>query len=92
MSIKWRYNSLGYKIENHRYVIDENNAPIVREIYEKYADGWTAKSICDNLNERGIKTARGAEFNKSSLHLTLKNRKYLGIYIYKGVEHPGGMP
>lgn len=83
---------LGYKIENHRYVIDEKTAPIVQEIYEKYADGWTAKSICDNLNERGIKTARGAEFNKSSLHLMLKNRKYLGIYIYKGIEHPGGMP
>jgi len=26
------------------------------------------------------------------LHTLLKNRKYLGIYIYNGVETPGGMP
>lgn len=83
---------LGYKIENHRYVINEQTAPIVQEIYQKYADGWRAKDICDNLNERGIKTARKTAFNKSSLHTILKNRKYLGIYIYKGEEHPGGMP
>ncbi len=83
---------LGYKIENHRYVVDEKTAPVVREIYEKYADGWTAKSICDSLNERGIKTSRNVAFNRSSLHTILRNRKYLGIYIYKGKERPGGMP
>ena len=83
---------LGYKIEDHRYVIDEKTAPIVREVYEKYADGWTVRQICENLNERGIKTSSGASFNRSSLHVMLKNRKYLGIYIYKGIEHPGGMP
>ena len=83
---------LGYRIENHRYVINEEQAQIVREIYEKYADGWTAKQICDSLNERGIKTSSGANFNRSSLHTILKNRKYLGIYIFKGEEHPGGMP
>ena len=83
---------LGYKIVDHRYVLDEEKAPIVREIYTKYANGWSIKEICDSLNERHIKTAQGAEFNKSSLHTMLKNRKYLGIYIYKNVEVEGGMP
>lgn len=83
---------LGYKIVDHRYVLDEEKAPIVREIYTKYANGWSIKEICDSLNERHIKTAQGAEFNKSSLHTLLKNRKYLGIYIYKNVEVEGGMP
>lgn len=83
---------LGYKIVDHRYVLDEEKAPIVREIYIKYANGWSIKEICDSLNERHIKTAHGAEFNKSSLHTMLKNRKYLGIYIYKNVEVEGGMP
>ena len=67
---------LGYKIVDHRYVLDEEKAPIVREIYTKYANGWSIKEICDSLNERHIKTAQGAEFNKSSLHTMLKNRKY----------------
>lgn len=83
---------LGYRIENKHYVIDEEKAPVVREIYEKYADGWSAKQICESLNERHIRSARGAAFNKSSLHTILKNRKYLGIYIYNGKEIPGGMP
>lgn len=83
---------LGYRIVDHRYVLDEEKAPIVREIYTKYANGWSIKEICDSLNERHIKTAQGAEFNKSSLHTMLKNRKYLGIYIYKNVEVEGGMP
>lgn len=83
---------LGYKIVDHRYVLDEEKAPIVREIYTKYASGWSIKDICDSLNERHITTAQGAEFNKSSLHTMLKNRKYLGIYIYKNIEVEGGMP
>ena len=31
---------LGYRIENKRYVLDEERAPIVREIFAKYADDW----------------------------------------------------
>lgn len=83
---------LGYKIADRKYVIDEEKAPIVREIYTKYANGSSIKEICDSLNERHIKTAKGAEFNKSSLHTLLKNKKYIGIYIYKDTEIPGGMP
>lgn len=83
---------LGYRIENKHYVIDEEAAPIVREIFTKYASGMRIKDICDDLNERQIKTSKGAKFNKSSLHTMLKNRKYLGIYIYNGIETPGGMP
>lgn len=83
---------LGYRIENKRYVLDEERAPIVQEIFEKYANGWSIKQICDSLNERHLRTAQGAMFNKSSLHTMLKNRKYLGIYIYNGREIPGAMP
>lgn len=83
---------LGYKIENKRYVINEETAPIVKEIFTKYASGSSIKEICDSWNERHLKSALGAEFNKSSLHTMLKNRKYLGIYIYKDKEIPGGMP
>lgn len=83
---------LGYRIENKRYVVDEERAPVVREIFTKYANDWSMKQICDNLNQRQIKTAQGASFNKNSLHTMLKNRKYLGIYIYNGQEYPGKMP
>lgn len=92
---------LGYKLQRinpkeekskKRYVINEETAPIVREVFTKYANGCSIKSICDSLNERGLKSAQGAAFNKSSLHTMLTNRKYLGIYLYNGIETPGGMP
>ncbi len=83
---------LGYKIENHKYVIDEKTAPIVQEIFEKYANGMSIKNICDDLNSRQIKNTRGSEFKKNSFNAILKNRKYLGIYIYDGIEVPGGIP
>lgn len=82
----------GYKIENKHYVLNEETAPIVKEIFTKYAGGMRQKDICDNLNERQIKTGSGSKFNGSSLNRMLTNRKYLGIYIYNGVEIPGGMP
>ena len=83
---------LGYKIENHKYVIDERMAPIVKEIFAKYADGMTIKDICADLNERNIKKPNGSPFNKNSFNAMLKNRKYLGIYIFKDKEIQGGMP
>ena len=92
---------LGYRLERinpreekskKRMVIDEKTAPIVREIFKKYANGWSMKEICDDLNARHIRTARDAEFGKCSLQTILTNRKYLGIYVYKGREIPGGLP
>lgn len=83
---------LGYRIENKQYVLNEETAPIVQEIFTKYANGMSVKAICDSLNERHVKSARGASFNRSSLHTMLSNRKYLGIYIYNKKEIPGGMP
>lgn len=83
---------IGYKIENHKYVIDETMAPIVKEIFTKYANGMTIKEICEDLNSRNLRTPRGSKFNYNSFHTLLTNRKYLGIYIYKDVEIEGGMP
>lgn len=92
---------LGYKLEKldpedekskKKYVLDEKTAPIVQEIFTKYADGWSIVRICEDLNARHILSAQKKPFNKNSLHTMLKNRKYLGIYIYKDKEIPGGMP
>jgi len=82
---------LGYRIKDKRYVLDEKAAPIVREIFTEYANGKSMKQIVANLNERGIKNASGKQFLNTSLHNLLKNRKYLGLYIYDGLEIQDGM-
>lgn len=85
--------ALGYKVDkDKKFIIDEETAPIVREIFERYANGETITAINDSLNNRGFKTSRGGEFNKCSLSRLLRNRRYIGIYTYKDTEIPDGMP
>lgn len=84
---------LGYRVdEERRFHIDPEGAAVVREIFEQYASGKTVTEIIQSLNARQIKTSQGKAFNKNSLHRLLRNRRYIGYYIYKGVETPNGMP
>ena len=84
---------LGYKIgEDKRFEIDEKTAPVVRKIFEMYAEGYTCKEICDYLNSVGIRTARGNAYNRSSLPTVLRNKKYIGYYICKDICVEGGVP
>jgi DNA invertase Pin-like site-specific DNA recombinase len=84
----------GYKINSDRYYeIDSLTAPIVIEIFTRYADGQTVREISDDLNSRGVFTAMKYKYtNKASMHNLLKNRKYIGEYRYGEVVTPGGMP
>lgn len=84
--------ALGYKVKNKHLVINEKTAPIVKKIFEMYADGKTVTEIISYLNERNIKTSRGGVFNKNSLHRILKNKRYIGIYTFKGSEKENGIP
>ena len=44
----------GYKVENHKVVIDEEKAEVVRFIYDQYTQGVYVKDIIKTLTERGI--------------------------------------
>lgn len=84
---------LGYKVDSERrYYVDEEEAKIVREIFERYASGETVADIIRDLNRRKLTTFLGKPFNKNSVHRILNNRRYIGYYLYKGQETPGGMP
>ena len=81
---------LGYKVDSERrFYVDEDEAKIVREIFHRYASGETVADIIRDLNSRKITTSLGREFNKNSLHRLLRNRRYIGMFIYKGEETPG---
>ena len=96
-ALKCRFNGstipFGYIIdEEKRYKIDEATAPIVREIFERYAASEARKTIIADLNARGLRTAKGKPFGQSGLHNMLKNRNYIGEYRYNGIVTPGGVP
>jgi len=84
---------LGYVVdEKRRFHIDPETASIVREIFEMYASGKTVTEINQYLNDKQIKTSHGNEFNKNSLHRILRNKRYIGYYIYRDTEVPDAMP
>lgn len=83
----------GYKIsEDKHFVIDDDQAPIVREIYQKAADGYRIVDIWRNLNEREIKTRTGGPWNRSSFNKILHNERYRGVYMFKDIRIEDGMP
>lgn len=84
---------LGFKGDaERRFYVDEEEAATVREIYERYASGETKAEIIRDLKRRRIKTSLGKEFSPNSLSHLLSNKRYIGVYLYKGKETPGGMP
>ncbi len=84
---------LGFKLgEDKRLEIDPATAPIVQEIFKRYAEGETVRAIVDDLNSRGLKTSRGYKFAYPSFNTLLQNRKYMGEFKYQDVVIPGGVP
>lgn len=84
---------LGYVLgKDQKLEIDPITAPIVVEIFTRYADGETMKVIIDDLNTRGLKNKRGRPFALSSFSSMLANRKYIGEYRYQDIIIPDGVP
>ena len=73
----------GYKVVNHKLVIDEEQAEVVRFIYEQYAQGVFVKDIIKSLSERGIYN-RGKKFANNTVYNILRNEKYSGVYRFNG--------
>lgn len=71
---------LGYeKGEDSLPKIVEEEAKIVREIYESFLAGCTVRTIADNLTKRGIPTPAGkAKWPVSTIMSILQNEKYKG--------------
>lgn len=84
--------SLGYKVVDKKFTIDETKAFIVKKIFEMYAEGDTMFEIIRYLNSQGLKTAKNSAFNKNSIHRILVNKRYIGIYTFKDSEAPNKIP
>lgn len=73
----------GYKVENHKVVIDEEKAETVKYIFEQYAMGVYVKDIIKALTAKGIYN-HGKPFARNTVYNILKNEKYAGIYRHNG--------
>lgn len=66
-------------IDGH-YVINEQRATVVRQIYQWALDGYGRTLICQMLNERKIKSFKGTTWGSSSVQLLLTNQAVTGSY------------
>ena len=70
----------GYKVVDKKYVIDEREGTIVKEIFRMYVDeGMSMKAISDKLTSQGYRRNDGREINHQLVEKTLTNPKYSGI-------------
>lgn len=77
---------LGYDVINQQYQINEDEAKIIRLIFDMYATGNSYSDILAKLNKIGAKTKAGQPFGTNSLSSILRNEKYIGTYIYGKVK------
>ena len=84
---------LGYKRgADGKVMLDEPAAAVVREIFTRVAAGDLFVDIARDLNAKGIKTSKGAAWNKGSFQSICQNERYKGIYIYGDVRIVDGIP
>lgn len=71
---------LGYdRGPNGEFVVNEEQAKIVRRIYTEYAQGKSSITIADELTAEGIQTPTGkGKWGPSTVLRILKNEKYKG--------------
>lgn len=74
---------LGYiKDDKGHLKIVEEEAKIVRKIFELYLNGFGVRKIKKYLQENGIKTVTGkSEWSTSTIDRILSNEKYIGDVI-----------
>ena len=69
----------GYQVKDRAISINEDEAQIIKYIFESHASGKYAREICEELTERGI-YHRDKPFQENTVIKFLKNEKYIGIY------------
>jgi len=79
----------GYKRENKKLVIVENEAKIVKNIYETYISTGSLVNVYNKLIKSGIKNKNGQNFTKTALSYILRNINYTGKRKYAGKVYNG---
>ncbi|MEL6672594.1 MAG: recombinase family protein [Bacteroidota bacterium] len=69
----------GYKWENNQLVINEDEANIVRQMFELYLEYKRKRTVATMLNERGYRTRKGKLFGYTSIVRLLTNSAFKGL-------------
>ncbi len=71
----------GYRLENHRLVPCEEEAAVIRLIFDRYLNGESINKIAQYLNKNYPKT--NGKWHYSGVQFILRNEKYAGNTLYQ---------
>jgi hypothetical protein len=80
---------LGYTVEARKLVVREDEAAIVRMIFERFVKVGSATVLARGLAHEGILTKRRRPMDRGYLYILLNNRTYIGEAVHKGKSFPG---
>jgi len=75
--LNWRF-LLGYRISKDGITVDEDAAPIVREVFDRVIARESFSAISKDLNARGFTCALGGKWCAQRIRETVSNEKYTG--------------
>ena len=77
----------GYQKDNRRLIIDEDEAPMVRELFELYAtDKYSMKQIEEIFWNKGYRNHNGNKIAHTTMSNMISNPKYKGWYVGNKVK------
>ncbi len=79
----------GYTHAGGRLVVIEDEARIVRRIFDMYLEGRTMENIASVLTNAGIPAKKGGVWSRQSVCNILHNPVYAGYMRWDGIVRPG---
>lgn len=90
---------LGYNVRNRNLYINDNEAKIIRSIYDYFLKNHSITETVRSMNKAGFTTKnwiskkgklrQGKKFNKNAIERILKNQLYIGKIEHKGQIYQG---
>ena len=81
----------GYKIVDHKPVLDEFNASVVKRIFEEYVSFKPVREIIEALTKEGV-LYNNKPFVINTVYKMLRNEKYTGVCYYNGERYDNYYP
>ena len=76
----------GYSYENGRIVINDSEAEIVRDIFERYTSGDSLGNIADYLTEQRVPyTEKSLVWDKAKIRRMIEDQRYSGDKLYEPI-------
>ncbi len=77
-----------YDYGKREFLLNEDEAPVVKLIYDLYLEHRSLVYIVKYLDEKQIRTRLGFQFSPTTLHIILRNPFYIGTYRYNHYRNP----